>query len=203
MRTNPSQWPRRYPDRMSVSARDVAAALRARVPGLGTVKLHKLLYYCQGHHLATFDEPLFPDTISAWDMGPVVGTLWKAEKDGPPAVTAALDEAALNTIGYVVSRYGGLTGKDLEHLTHGEAPWRAADRARPPGGSVPIRTDVIRDYFRTDGAPAAGDDEIPLDPAVVRRWLAGARPPSGAGRPDRIEDLLARRAEIRARVARA
>jgi uncharacterized phage-associated protein len=38
-------------------------------------KLHKLLYYCQGHHLATFGLPLFDESISAWDMGPVVGTL--------------------------------------------------------------------------------------------------------------------------------
>src|SRR5262249_49336794 len=71
-----------YPDRMAVSARDVAPALRERLPDLGTVKLHKLLYYCQGHHLAIFGEPLFSETISAWDMGPVVGTLWRGEKDG-------------------------------------------------------------------------------------------------------------------------
>jgi uncharacterized phage-associated protein len=44
---------------MAVSARDVAAALRERLPALGKVKLHKLLYYCQGHHLATFGVPLF------------------------------------------------------------------------------------------------------------------------------------------------
>jgi hypothetical protein len=37
---------------MVVSAHDVAAALRARLPDLPTKKLHKLLYYCQGHHLA-------------------------------------------------------------------------------------------------------------------------------------------------------
>jgi uncharacterized phage-associated protein len=190
---------------MVVPARHIAAALRARLPDLPTVKLHKLLYYCQGHHLATFDEPLFPETISAWDMGPVVGALWKAEKSGPPAAPPpdSLDEATLNTIGYVVSRYGGLTGKDLEHLTHGEAPWSTADRYRTPGGSVRIRTEWIRDYFRTDGAPNAGDDGTPLDSEAVREWLADARPPSGPRRPDRPEDLRARRAEIRARLARA
>jgi uncharacterized phage-associated protein len=63
---------------MAVPARDVAAALREWLPDLGAVKLHKLLYYCQGHHLARFGEPLFADTISAWDMGPVVGTLWRS-----------------------------------------------------------------------------------------------------------------------------
>src|SRR5690349_20126782 len=99
---------------MAVSARVVAAVLRERLPGLPTKKLHKLLYYCQGHHLAAFDEPMFGETISAWDMGLVVGTLWREEKQG--AVAAGhppLDEAALNTIGYVLSRYGALTGLDL------------------------------------------------------------------------------------------
>src|SRR5947207_14369309 len=105
---------------MRVSAHDVAVVLRERLPGLPVKKLHKLLYYCQGHHLAAFGEPLFGETISAWDMGPVVGTLWKQEKDGEPAPVPAragagvgvgaarLSEAELNTVGYVVSRYGGL-----------------------------------------------------------------------------------------------
>jgi uncharacterized phage-associated protein len=96
---------------MSLSAHDVAAVLRDRLPGVPTKKLHKLLYYCQGHHLATFDKPLFSETISAWDMGPVVGTLWYAEKQGEvPRAPRQLDEAQLNTIGYVLSRYGSLTG---------------------------------------------------------------------------------------------
>jgi uncharacterized phage-associated protein len=54
---------------MPVSAHDVAAVLRARQPGMPAKKLHKLLYYCQGHHLAVFDEPLFAETVSAYDMG--------------------------------------------------------------------------------------------------------------------------------------
>src|SRR5437773_4537685 len=106
---------------MTLSAREVAAVLRERLPGLPAKKLHKLLYYCQGHHLAAFGEPLFRETISAWDMGPVVGTLWYREKHGDVSRHHAdLDEAQLNTIGYVISRYGALTGRDLENLTHSE-----------------------------------------------------------------------------------
>jgi len=63
-----------------VPARDVAAEIRRRLPGVGVKKLHKLLYYCQGHHLAAFGAPLFSQSISAWDMGPVVGELWHEEK---------------------------------------------------------------------------------------------------------------------------
>jgi uncharacterized phage-associated protein len=194
---------------MAVPGRDIAAALRERLPGLGRVKLHKLLYYCQGHHLATFGEPLFSDTISAWDMGPVVGTLWREEKDGTPPEEAELrgaqlGEAELNTIGYVVSRYGTLTGKDLENLTHSETPWQTANRIRQPGGRVTIRREWIRDYFLTDGNPAAGEEEIPLDSEAVTEWLAGVQEPSAElERPDDREALLAMRADIVARLAGA
>lgn len=109
----------------TVTAHDVAAELRRRVRGLGVKKLHKLLYYCQGHHLAATGDTLFAETLSAWDMGPVVGRLWYEQRQGadPPALTEApLDEAGLNTVGYVVARYGGLSGSELERLTHGELP---------------------------------------------------------------------------------
>lgn len=178
---------------MAVSAHDVAAVLRSRLPGLGTKKLHKLLYYCQGHHLATFNEPLFSETISAWNMGPVVGTLWRQEKDGTvPAEHAELSEAELNTIGYVLSRYGALTGNDLEHLTHSETPWQTADRDRRPNMSARIEQDWIRDYFRTAGAADIEDEEL-LDSAAVAEWLKDAterrdRPSI----PDNLEELRAR-----------
>ena len=36
------------------------------------MKLHKLLYYCQGWHLAWYGVALFPERIVAWKHGPVV-----------------------------------------------------------------------------------------------------------------------------------
>jgi uncharacterized phage-associated protein len=188
---------------MIVSAHDVAAALRARIPALPTKKLHKLLYYCQGHHLAAFDEPLFREMISAWDMGPVVGELWFQEREGVSVGVSELDEAQLNTVGYVVSRYGKLTGKDLENLTHSETPWQTADAIRR-GGSAKIRSQWIRDYFRTDGGPCAGDDEVPFDVDEVSDWLADANerrnePTS----PDTRDQLAAYRDAIAARLRRA
>ena len=54
-------------------AATVAAALRARLtPAPGDVKLHKLLYYAQGWHLARTGRPLFPEAVEAWTDGPVV-----------------------------------------------------------------------------------------------------------------------------------
>lgn len=178
---------------MPVSAHDVAAVLRVRQPGVPIKKLHKLLYYCQGHHLAACGEPLFNESVMAWDMGPVVGSLWCGERNGEVhEPTAELTEAQLNTIGYVLSRYGALTGRDLENLTHGEPPWRTADSRRPAGQSVRIEQDWMREYFATDGA-AGTDAEVPLDAAVVAEWLrdADVRRQEPA-RPDSREEILSR-----------
>jgi uncharacterized phage-associated protein len=168
---------------MTVRAGDVAAVLRNRLPGLPSKKLHKLLYYCQGHHLATFSDSLYAETISAWDMGPVVGELWYQEKEGGRSdPTGHLDEAQLNTIGYVVSRYGALTGRDLENLTHSETPWQRADSSRRPGESARIESAWLLSYFSTSGAAENDDADAPLDSDAIRRWLADA----GQRRSDRL-----------------
>ena len=179
---------------MTVSAHDVAAVLRARLPGLPVKKLHKLLYYCQGHHLAAFDEPLFSETISAYDMGPVVGTLWSQENRGDrPPVTTALTEAQLNTIGYVLSRYGALTGRDLETLTHGEPPWQLADSRRSPGGSARIERDWMKNYFKTSGAAGAEQEDLALDSAAVADWLRDAEGRRGGPvEPDSPDEIRRR-----------
>jgi len=182
-----------YAVRMTVSARDVAAELRSRLPGLTRVKLHKLLYYCQGHHLATFDVPLFRETVSAWDMGPVVGEFWFSERAGAaePTDIAPLSESQLNTIGYVVSRYGGLTGADLINLTHGEQPWLIANGKRRPGERVRIEATWMRDFFRSTG-PDDDDDGL-LDSESVTAWLqdAGSRAQDPV-RPDSHDEIRSR-----------
>jgi len=134
----------------ALSAHDVAAILRDRLPGLPVTTLHLLLYYCQGHHLAAFDEPLFSERISAWDTGPVVAAFWRAEHRGEvPAIRRRLDDDQLDTVSYVVRRYGALTGPELEHRTRGETPWRLADSGRGPGQSARVKPEWMRQYFRS------------------------------------------------------
>ena len=193
-----------YPAAVSTSVHTVAAELRARQPGLPTMKLHRLLYYCQGYHLATFGVPLFAESLSAWDNGPVVGALWFAEKsDRPREPGLPLGEAELNTIGYVLSRYGALTGRDLAHLTHSETPWRLADVGRRPGTSVRIETAWIEDYFRATAGPDE-DEEIVLDATLVAEWLRDAeRTRHAAAEPDTPEQLAARLDELRTRAAKS
>lgn len=187
---------------MVVSAHDVAAALRERVPGLPVTKLHKLLYYCQGHHLATFGEPLFSETISAWDMGPVVGTLWKAEKDQEPVLGyARMTERELNTVGYIVSRYGRLSAGDLVTLTHNEPPWQMANQDRPSGTTKRIDPELIRDHFVARDREEASEG-VPLDAEEVRQWLADAgQRYKEPGVPDDLDELRDRVETLRAKLA--
>lgn len=180
---------------MTASAHDIAAVLRQRLPGVGVLKLHKLLYYCQGHHLAHFDEPLFGEDVFAWDKGPVVSKLWNDEKEGltSPPSAVELDEAELNTIEYVLSRYGNSTSNDLINMTHNESPWQLADASRQPGGSVKIRREWMRGYFATDGAPDDGVDDVPQDSAAVKAWLREAvANDDGTTTPDDLDRLRAR-----------
>jgi uncharacterized phage-associated protein len=136
-----------------ISAHDVARELLERLPGPGEVKLQKLLYYCQGWHLAFTGAPLFEEEIQAWANGPVVADLWRARKHGwaaPPA--AELDLEQLGTIGFVVSRYGSQSGKELIRSTHNEDPWRhatedAGDDDRP---ELPITIDALKAFFGTE-----------------------------------------------------
>jgi uncharacterized phage-associated protein len=178
---------------MTASAHDVAAALRERLPGLGTKQVHKLLYYCQGHHLASTDNVIFSENLYAWDMGPVVASLWRDERDRAPRPEPhVLSEAELNTVGYVVSRYGRLGGNDLERLTHHEDPWLAADRRRAQGGSDRIEHDWLREFFAADARPDPDAGEPLPDPEVVTAWLAEAALPPAPGSADTRESLLAR-----------
>lgn len=156
------------------------------------LKLHELLYYCQGHHLAHTGERLFVERVSAWDHGFVVGALWfdeehpRADEDAPSA--APLDEGALNTIGYV-PRYGRLSGRDLEALTHSEAPWLDADAQREPGTSVQIGVDDLRSYFREAARAGDDSDQLPPDSAVIRAFLESSAAGSGAGVVDSREAM--------------
>lgn len=43
--------------------------------GIDETKLHILLYYAQGHHLAATGRPLFSDEIIATEDGPRIPTL--------------------------------------------------------------------------------------------------------------------------------
>jgi uncharacterized phage-associated protein len=172
----------------ATSAAAVTAELRKRLPGIGRLKLQKLLYYCQGHHLETYDEPLFGEVIKAYQMGPVVPQIRKAEELGIEVRddAAHLSESALGTIGFVVDNYGHLHGNALADRTHAEAPWKDAWERHQSGGSDVIERSAIQTYFRGLTSPIRPETRAWLNAAGARRALPG--------RPDDLERLRRLRA---------
>jgi len=138
---------------MPASAHDVASELRRRLPDAGAVKIHKLLYYAQGWSAVATGEPMFFERIEAWANGPVVATLWAAEKHGPPLPEpVALGPDQLAVLDYVVRRYGGLTGRQLIDLTHNEPPWRDIGDSDDPSltNDQEITIDSLCRWFEQD-----------------------------------------------------
>lgn len=101
---------------------------------LSNLKLQKLLYYAQGHHLARCGGPLFTDRIEAWSHGPVVPNVYRAfKKFGASPITLSrsdpfswgdVDPGTTEFLSRVWNTYGGYSAGRLRNMTHDEPPWR-------------------------------------------------------------------------------
>lgn len=98
---------------------------------ISNLKLQKLLYYCQGYHLALFDKPLFAESIVAWQYGPVVREAYHYFKEfGNGAIPAPQSksfsedlEESIGLIDDVYGLYGQFSAIKLMDMTHSELPW--------------------------------------------------------------------------------
>ncbi len=139
------------------SARDVALEIERRLPGIGEAKLHKLLYYVQGYHLAWEQGPAFKEEIEAWELGPVVARLWRDRKYSflgklsrsirPPM---PLPESVRNITVNVISRLGDKSGAELIKATHAEDPWRLATSQGCNIANQEISHQSLIDFFSTE-----------------------------------------------------
>lgn len=134
---------------------DVAAYILERTGAITTVKLQKLVYYCQAWSLVWDERPLFDERIEAWVNGPVVPELFEWHR-GQFQVSAcergdpdALDADARETIDKVLEYYGGRETDWLVELTHLEDPWREARNGLPPTerGSNEIVLGSMLEYY--------------------------------------------------------
>ena len=174
---------RRSPD--VASAADVAAEVRKRMSGIGDVKLHKLLFFVQGTHLAWEGVPAFRGRIEAWDTGPVVATLWCEEKRGRISRAAAkpVPRTVSDVVTNVVARYGRLSGQDLIKLTHSAGPWTEVTE-----GGAHIRNQVIgNDVLARHAAQLAPE----LDELRTRIDAAREDHPFVADAPGDLDRLVA------------
>lgn len=125
----------------TVNVYDVAAYILSKFKaGCTTMKLHKLLYYCQAWSLVWDEKPLFNDPIEAWANGPVVRTLYNMHK-GVFVITYnqlalgnkdALTQSQKETVNAVLDYYGKFSSQYLVELTHAEDPWKQARKGLMP-----------------------------------------------------------------------
>lgn len=137
------------------SCHDVAAFVLGKMGDMTTMKLQKLVYYCQAWSLVWEEKPLFPEKIEAWANGPVVPVLYEAHRGmfridkWPLGNPANLAPEEIGTIEAVLKFYGEKSSQWLSDLTHSEAPWLDARAGLAPGerGTKEITLAAIYEYY--------------------------------------------------------
>ena len=120
---------------------DVARYVLYQKGPMTTMKLQKLVYYCQAWSLVWDDEPLFEQKIEAWASGPVVRELYDVHKgkfiitDIPMGDISNLEPEEKETIDAVLESYADKSAQWLADLTHMEKPWIDAREGCEPGGN--------------------------------------------------------------------
>jgi uncharacterized phage-associated protein len=94
-----------------VSAKDVAAYILKKIGPMTTMKLQKLLYYCQAWSLVWDEKPLFHEEIEAWANGPVVREVFNEHRnlftlDRVSGYPSKLSSVQKETVDNVLSYYG-------------------------------------------------------------------------------------------------
>lgn len=122
---------------------------------VSNLKVQKLLYYAQGHHLAMFGSPLFRDKIQAWSHGPVVENVYHELKqfgrtgvvlpDDDPFVFDEVDEETTRYLMQVWNTYGAIAAWRLRDMTHETGPWQR--HFVPDQRYIAIPQDEIQKYF--------------------------------------------------------
>lgn len=118
---------------------DVAQYILRKQGLMTTMKLQKLVYYCQAWSLVWDEKPLFSEKIEAWASGPVVPALYQKHKGRyqisslPEGNDGNLTPQERETIDAVLTAYGAKPAQWLADLTHLEQPWNDARAGYDPG----------------------------------------------------------------------
>lgn len=131
-------------------ALDVATNLLELHGPMTTMKLQKLVYYCQAWSIVWDDEQLFPEKILAFDNGPVVRELWESTRPKyrvervDHGSSENLSEKQKDTIVAVLKFYGDKDAQWLSDLTYMESPWADAYRI---GQNTEITLEKMSEYY--------------------------------------------------------
>lgn len=143
---------------MQIASWMLARAATSGVSNMSNMKLNKMLYFAQAHHLAATGTTLFDDHVEAWDHGPVVYDVYTefSRFKGDPIQTddipvpPELDEVAEDVLAQVWAIYSHRTAAQLRAMSHDDPPY--VDHYTGTHRTV-MPVDEIRDYYHR-GAPA-------------------------------------------------
>lgn len=121
-----------------------------------TMKLQKLVYYCQAWSLAWDDKPLFDEDFEAWANGPVNRKLYFKHR-GKFVVSRddfltdvdtsdVFSDDEVETMDAVLGFYGDKSPHWLSELTHKEAPWQEARKGYADG--APSQEVITKDSMQ-------------------------------------------------------
>lgn len=137
----------------------VAKQILANATHLGItltpMQLLKLVYVAQGWMLGKHGRVLFPESVEAWQYGPVVPSVYQAIKrygSGPVVQIDAPDEQftpdEIATMDFVTKNYGRASGVTLSAATHQPgSPWYQTWASAPR--SSPISNDLIQNFYES------------------------------------------------------
>lgn len=140
-----------------LSVLEVAKYISSKKERLTTMKLQKLVYYCQAWSLAKHDIPLFPEDFQAWPNGPVCFELFRKHKGDFMLPHGFLNDVEskqfspeqLEIMDGVLLHYGGKPPEILSKMTHDELPWNEARGNLPAGAkcSTIINKETMQLYY--------------------------------------------------------
>lgn len=124
---------------------------------ISTLKLQKMLYYCNAFSLVLLSRPLFDENFQAWANGPVVPDFFDFHegkhfiyiRDFCDMKPPRLYKKEKEVIDLVIQKFAKYTGQELSDLTHQQRPWIEARENLPEGERCKniISKDVMQDYF--------------------------------------------------------
>ena len=114
--------------------------------------LQKMLYYVQGYYFKKYNEPIFDNTIEAWQYGPVVPDVYFIYKDNrkedikgitmkDEKIISKEDKIFLNNL---LQQLIKIKPWALVRKTHSESPW---EKNFIPGMNVEIPISDIEECF--------------------------------------------------------
>ncbi|EGO5859756.1 hypothetical protein B6A11_01275 [Enterococcus faecalis] len=137
--------------------RHVARYIIEQLGGMTTMKLQKLVYYCQAWSLAWDEKPLFEEEFQAWANGPVCYELFSEHRGKFKVDENFLQDYSdykfepdeLETIRIVIEHYAEKSPHYLSELTHKERPWKETRGSLPLGESSMeiIPKELMQEYY--------------------------------------------------------